>query len=119
MGNFEGFESLQIWQRSMDYCESVYEFTATLPPEEKFGLSDQLRRSAASVSANIAEGYGRQASADFARFCRISRGSLYETITLLKLSARLFPSCADTSGITKEASEIAAMLNAFISQLTK
>jgi len=58
-------KDLFIWQRSMDLVESIYRLTASLPASEQFGLIAQMRRSAVSVPANIAEGYGRQATREY------------------------------------------------------
>jgi four helix bundle protein len=53
------FEKLDVWQKAVEYAELIYKLTQTFPVEEKFGLMSQLRRSAVSVSSNIAEGSSR------------------------------------------------------------
>ena len=84
-----GYQGLAVWQRSMDLAEAVYRLTRSFPPEEKFGLTSQARRAAASVPANIAEGYGRGTRPAYVNFVRIAQGSLKELETHLILSARV------------------------------
>ena len=83
------FEKLTVWQDAMVLVAKVYEMTRTLPKEERFGLIDQLRRAAVSIAANIAEGRGRYHPKEFIQFLYVARGSLYETITLIKTAAAL------------------------------
>lgn len=68
----------EVWQRAHSLVPEVYAMTAEFPPEERFGLTGQMRRAAISVAANIAEGSGRGSDADFARFIRMSAGSVNE-----------------------------------------
>ena len=89
MGNIQHFEDLQAWQKSYELVLAIYRFTALFPVEERFGLTQQLRRAAVSVPSNIAEGWGRQSRPDFLRFLQIARGSVYEVRTQLKLSIDL------------------------------
>lgn len=67
----------------------AYKVSADFPNEERFGLVSQVRRSSASIAANIAEGFGRESKGDFVRFLQIAQGSLKETETHLLLSVRL------------------------------
>ena len=83
------FENLDVWQRSLDLVRAVYEATQTFPAQEQFGITSQLRRAATSVPLNIAEGKGRYHRKEFLHFLYNARGSLYETVTLLKLSVNL------------------------------
>ena len=70
-----GIETLKVWQKAMDLAVKVYrEIIPLLPVEEKYALASQLRRSAQSIPANIAEGYGRYYYQDNIRFCYIARG---------------------------------------------
>ena len=76
----ESFENLKVWQKAHELMLFVHqEVVPHLPTEEKWNLADQIRRSSQSVSANIAEGYGRFYYKDRARFCYNARGSLTET----------------------------------------
>ena len=78
-----------VWQQAMDLAVLSYALTKRFPREELFGLTSQIRRSAASVAANIAEGHGRENSGSFIQFLRIAQGSLKETETHLLLSERI------------------------------
>ena len=80
---------LRVWQKSMDLVEACYRLSAMLPPEERFGLTSQIRRACTSVPANIAEGFGRWNSREFVRFLAIASGSLRELETHLVISRRL------------------------------
>jgi len=78
-----GFEKLDVWQKAVEYGDTIYEITKPFPAEELFGLTSQLRRAAVSVSANIAEGSSRSSNIDFKRFIEIAYGSLLETVSEL------------------------------------
>jgi four helix bundle protein len=75
MGN-KGYEDLMVWHKATDFVTQVYLITKSLPKEELYELTSQLRRSAASVSANIAEGCARNNLGEFRRFLGIATGSL-------------------------------------------
>ncbi|GAB4526384.1 MAG: four helix bundle protein [Amphiplicatus sp.] len=85
----KSFEDLDIWKKALDLTEAVYRASAKWPGEEKFCLTQQIRRAAASIPANIAEGAERQGPREFLRFLSIARGSLAETKTFLILAERL------------------------------
>jgi four helix bundle protein len=89
MGSINSHRDLIAWQKAFDFATAVYEATKSFPTDERFGLISQLRRGAVSVVSNIAEGYGRGSTADYVRFLRTSRGSLYEIDTQLLLALRL------------------------------
>ena len=74
------FERLEVWKKSITYAGLVYTSTRDFPSDERFGLTDQLRRAANSVGSNIAEGSARP-PADYCKFLGYATGSLYETIT--------------------------------------
>jgi four helix bundle protein len=79
MAKITHFRDLKAWQVARELRNKVRSVTRTWPADEKFRLCDQIIRSTRSVTANIAEGYGRFYERDNVRFCRIARGSLYET----------------------------------------
>jgi four helix bundle protein len=83
------YQDLIARQRAMDFVEEVYLVTARFPPDERFALTSQLRRSATSVPSNIAEGEGRFTKADFKRFLAIAHGSLREAETQILIAVRL------------------------------
>jgi four helix bundle protein len=72
------FRNLKVWKKSHELVLSVYNSTASFPKEELYGLVSQLRRSAASIPSNIAEGYGRNTQSQMAHFLNISLGSASE-----------------------------------------
>ena len=72
------FKDLEVWKVARELRTAIYGLARTLPDFEKYGLASQLRRAATSVTANIAEGYGRYSYQENAQFCRQARGSLYE-----------------------------------------
>ncbi len=80
------FNGLLVWKKAHDLTVELYSATRTFPREELFGLTSQIRRSAASVPANIAEGCGRNSGADFGRHLQIAFGSASECEYHLLLS---------------------------------
>lgn len=83
------YRDLRVWQAAMDLVECVYALAIVLPSEEKFALSDQLRRAAVSIPANLAEGQARGHTREFLRYACMARGSLAELETLVQLVTRL------------------------------
>lgn len=80
------FKKLDIWKQSRLFCTQIYIATNDFPSEERFGLTNQLRRAAVSIPSNIAEGSSRKSNKDFARFLEIAIGSAYEIETQLLIS---------------------------------
>jgi len=72
------FKELEIWKRSRYFCSEIYHITSSFPSDEKFGLTNQLRRASVSIPSNIAEGSSRNSNKDFSRFLEISIGSAYK-----------------------------------------
>ena len=83
------FEDMPVWQDSLNLAVLIYKTTRTFPTEEKFALTDQLHRAASSISANIAEGFGRHTLKDRSHFYYIALGSLLETKNFIYLSEKL------------------------------
>ena len=80
---------LIVWQKAMDLVVLIYKATEAFPKHELYGLTSQLRRAAASIPANIAEGQGRRSKPEFCQFLGNARGSLLELDTHLELALRL------------------------------
>lgn len=72
------FKQLYVWQKAYEYCLLVYKVSTKFPDFEKYGLRSQFTRAAVSITANIAEGYGKISKADKLRFFNIAQGSLDE-----------------------------------------
>jgi len=84
-----GHKQLECWKLSIEFVTSIYKLTDQFPKNEIYGLSNQLRRAAVSVSSNIAEGASRPSSTDRKRFYTIARSSLVEIDTQLEICHRL------------------------------
>ncbi len=80
------FRKLDVYNAARVYVKSVYEIMKSFPKEERFALSDQLRRSAISVPSNIAEGMGRRSKKEQIHFIEIAFGSLMESFCQLELA---------------------------------
>src|SRR4030095_284283 len=75
------FERLDVWQKAIDFADLVYNHTRHFPPDERFGLTNQMRRAAVSISSNIGEVTSRMSQTDFARFIEIATGSVFEVVS--------------------------------------
>ena len=107
-----GFRDLIAWQKAMDLVEGVYRATQGWPRDEAYGLTNQVRRAAVSVPANIAEGQGRGSSREFGQFLAIAKGSLGELETHLLIAHRL--TCLDeqTAGaLIAQVTEVGRLLH--------
>jgi len=114
------FTELRVWQRSHSLALEIYRITRSFPSDERFGLTSQMRRAAASVPTNIAEGSKRRSNSEYARFLNIAEGSLAETEYLLMLSRDLgFAASDQTDNALKEISEVARMLSALQSKVER
>ncbi len=80
---------LELWKAGMELVTLIYSLTHDFPSHEQYGLTNQIRRSAVSIPANIAEGAARQTKKEFIRFLHISQGSLSELDALVELSRSL------------------------------
>lgn len=114
------YQDLRVWQDAMSLAEACYLLTKEFPREEMFGLTSQIRRAATSISANIAEGYGRENTGSFIQFLRISQGSLKELETHLLLShrVRIVPEAA-VAPLVDRCGALGRMLRTLIRNLEK
>jgi four helix bundle protein len=117
----QGLKKLQVWVRAKDFALRIYkQVLPLLPPEEKWSLGQQIRRSSVSVFANIAEGYGRFYYQDNVRFCYNARGSLEEILSHLIFSFEVdFIPAELYQELEAEGEEIEKMLNGYIAFLKK
>ena len=83
------FRDLDVWKDAVDLAEKVYRATTTFPADERFGLTSQIRRAAASVASNIAEGHARNSTREFLQFVAIALGSLAEVETQWEIASRV------------------------------
>lgn len=114
------YMELQIWKKAIEFVTKIYKVSALFPKIETMGLASQMRRASVSIPSNIAEGYGRKSKADFARFCQIAMGSLFEVQTQLTISYNLgYASENVFRSIFADSREIERMLSSFIDKLKK
>ena len=116
----QSFEQLIVWQKAHLYVLAIYKITKQYPKEELFCLVNQMRRAAASITANIAEGYAKSSSKDKLRFYNISQGSLEETRNFIILSKDLgYITLQDKEQLGIQAAKISRLLNAYCIALLK
>ena len=113
----KSFEDLVVWQKAHQLVLGVYKATKDFPKEEIFALTLQFRRSAASVAANIAEGFKKKGTADKLRFFNISQGSLSETEYYLLLAQDL--NYNKTELLMDQASEVGKLLESYMKAISK
>lgn len=114
----KSYRDLIVWQKSVDVVTLVYKLMKQFPDDEKYGLTSQIKRSSVSIPSNIAEGYGRNYTKDYARFLQIARGSLFEMQTQLQIAVNLcFINNGDLKEIKNLSIEIEKMLNVLIKKL--
>lgn len=112
------FKELLIWQKSRNFCSEIYSITSTFPNDEKFGITNQLRRASVSIPSNIAEGSSRNSNKDFSRFLEIAFGSAYEIETQLLIASDLgFIKTEQLELLIIQLDEIIKMISKFKSTL--
>ena len=118
--SFNSFEELEVWKKSKEFRIQIANVAKTFPKEEKYRLTDQIIRASRSIPANIAEGFGRFHHQENIQFCRIARGSLYETLEHII--------CANEENLITEETyqelrnqfnEVLKLLNGYIAYLKK
>jgi four helix bundle protein len=107
-----------VWQEAMTLVGESYRFSQSLPRDELFGLTSQLRRAAVSIPANIAEGYGRDSKGSYVSFLKTAQGSLKELETHLMLRQRLkFSRAEATEAVLAHCEVVGKMLLGLIRNL--
>jgi four helix bundle protein len=113
------FRKLKVWEKAHLFTLQVYKITKNFPSDERFGLTVQLRRAAASIPTNIAEGCGRDSERELARFMSIAAGSASEVEYQLFLACDLNYIQDETYGeLNQQVNAVKRMLNSFIKKLT-
>ncbi len=114
------YRDLRVWQDAMTLATDCYRRTREFPKEETFGMSSQIRRSAASIAANIAEGHGREQTRSFIQYLRMAQGSLKELETHLLLSERVeLVSTKKAAPLLADCETLGKMLRAYIRSLQR
>jgi four helix bundle protein len=112
------FRELEIWKRSIDLVDQIYQHSNGLPDNEKYGLISQIRRCAVSVPSNIAEGCSRKTNKDLARFLEIALGSSFELETqLIIIARRNMLEKKIVEALVDELNQIQRMINSFRSKI--
>lgn len=112
------FKELKVWQKAHEMTLSLYKISESFPKEEAFGLTSQIKRAAVSVPANIAEGCGKDSSAELARFMQISAGSTSELEYHVLLAHDLgFIDSKTHQELSSRIIEVRKMLYAFLKKL--
>lgn len=115
MDRIQNFRDLIVWRKAIAFAKEVYRLTREFPPDERFGLTNQARRAAVSVSSNIAEGHARQGR-EFTHFLSVARGSLAEAESQLLLAVELGFIAAEK---IKPAMELAGEVQRMAAALTR
>ncbi len=119
--NRSSYKGLLVWQKSMAFANDVIDLVGHLETDQKhYRLIEQLEAAVTSIPMNIAEGKGRESKKEFVHFFHISRGSLYETLTLLELfELRGWIKNETYRSLEQQSKEIAKMLNGLINSIVK
>ena len=108
------FRKLTIWQKAMDFVETVYKTTEQFPSQELYGLTGQLRRAATSIALNIAEGSGTESDNEFNRFLTMAHRSNYEAMCALEIAKKLkYITNDELNNVLADCNELSAMIYGF------
>lgn len=114
----QDFKTFKVWQKAHSLALVIYKSTDHFPSNELYGLTSQMRRACTSITANIAEGCGREGRSEFARFLQIAMGSAYELECHLLLARDLnYIKNEDYENLNSEINEVRKMLTALIKKL--
>jgi len=116
----KNYKELKAWKKAYQLSLKIYRITTKFPPEERYGLTSQIRRAVVSIPSNIAEGYGRKTTPDYIRMLYIAYGSVCELETQILLAGDLaFIEKSELGTLTKDIKEVERMLKALIKSLEK
>jgi four helix bundle protein len=116
----QSYQELVVWQKAMDFVESVYRTTREFPREEIYSLTSQMRRAAVSIPSNIAEGQGRSTTRDFLHFLSIAQGSVKEVETQILIAERLdYATKQTTASLLDQTKQVGRLLSGLSNSLKK
>ncbi len=119
-GKVRSYRDLQVWQRSKALAVEIYRVTAAFPPQDQYGLADQMRRAAVSIPSNIAEGHIRRSPKVFAQHIDIALGSAAELSTQLEIARDIgYMTESVYQSLQNELEEIVKMLFGLLSTVTR
>jgi len=117
---FKSYRDLEVWRKAMELAKRIYQITSKFPGDERFGLTNQLRRAAVSIPSNLAEGHSRSGPGDFSRFISISMGSVAEVETQVILSSELGYLAVETSSeVLSDLDVLGKMLRGLSKSITR
>ena len=115
-----GFETLEVWKQARIFRVMIIDLCKQIPQEERYRLIDQIKRSSRSVTANIAEGYGRFHYLDNIKFCRDARGSLNDTLDHLTVAQdEGYIMKSKMTELKQQFEKVLKLLNGYIGYLKK
>ena len=113
------FRDLDVWKKGKELRIFVFSLIKKFPDEERYRLSDQMIRASRSITANIAEGYGRYHFQDNIRFCRQSRGSIYELLDHIEVALECgYVNNDEYLKLNRDLEELLALLNGYVKYLS-
>ncbi|MFM6924070.1 MAG: four helix bundle protein [Ferruginibacter sp.] len=114
----QNYKDLKVWEKAHQFTLMIYEASKNFPKEEVYGLTNQLRRAASSIPANIAEGCGKNSNIDFAKYLNISLGSANESEYFTLLAKDLsYINAEKSDALYKQINEVKAMLIALLAKV--
>jgi len=115
---YGSFREMPVWQKAMDVAETLHSLTDALPKKEDYGFTSQIRRAALSISANIAEAYGRKHILDKINFYYHARGSLTEVQSHIEYGKRVgYLNNEDAEGLDSELTQLYHQINKIVMEL--
>lgn len=118
MAYIKSYKELIVWQKAIKLVKEIFILTDKFPRSELYGLISQMRRAAVAIPSNIAEGYGRKSSKEYAQFYSISYGSALELETQIIISKELsFTPTQNFGKVDLLLEEVSRMLNSMISRM--
>jgi four helix bundle protein len=116
----KSFKDLLVWQKALDFSVDIYRMTKEFPPDERFGLTAELRTTSRSIVYNIAEGHQRRTTAEYVHFLGIARGSAGELETQVILATRLgYVTPGKSEEMLGRHAEVVKMLNGLMRSLER